>query len=505
LEVDVNSGRAGLACLNRSYVLVCLFLVSLLVIRSPAGSAQTSRGKNEPVILPLPFKMEWGQSLNPWAQTKLNTDRYRFLAGSKTVQFQFSNQAPGFWGGRQFQGLPGGYQLTDFSIARKWGTIYGFQTVGHNSRMVRSEMARSITGAGVEAPKPLFGTRIAAYYLHGAPGKTGRSSYRDSMPGSAGSELGLTLARNLGKKVKIQAELVQTQQRIPFSASANEYGARRGRRNGYWARLDGTLARTEFGLTYVDRGEGLSNPAIPRYGAGNQGIWLDARRKLKRHQFQYSGSSNVQRTSPLLGLAAREVREDTIRWTYSAGRLPQISVSETWNRQASASRFEEESICRIAMDKSIRRVNAAVAMVHARHLGSQSSGIMWDRTVLSGDFNIGITKEHRFHMRYEVNGLRQHALSQRLSSNILQFDTRFALFTGRLSLAPSLDLRRQNGNLPIFDVTAARITLATQIQMPRRIPGTDLSIYFGSNSIYTAGHSVSNRTEFTVRWNFRRM
>jgi hypothetical protein len=166
---------------------------------------------------------------------------------------------------------------------------------------------------------------------------------------------------------------------------------------------------------------------------------------------------------------------------------------------------EEEQTYRLALDKSFRRINGSVSVFHTTRADIQSVRPLWDRTVLAGDATVAIRKDQRLHIRYEENAMLQRTIAQRLSVSSLQFDTRFSLWGSKLSLAPAVDLRRQGGSSPAFDMSAARITLSATIKMPRRVPGTDLLINFASNHVSSMGHPDLNHAELTLRWNFKRM
>lgn len=494
-----------ITCSLRVRAVVCALLWTVLTLNCRTVFAQTSGSKVGPLILPLPISLEWSESVSPWAQDKLVTDSFKLLAGTKNVKLQFSNEAPSLLGGKQFPALPGGYQLTEFSLSRKWGAIYGFQSLGYSSRIVPPGLARRITGAGVEAPKSIFGTRLSAYFLRATPSSQARRLNGNSLVGSDGSQVGLTLARQLGKSTRLQAEWAQTQYDSPSPSSGNRTGFAGGARRGSWLRLDSTLARTDLNLTYVRRDEGLANPAAPWYGPGVQTVSLDVRRKLKRHQFQFSGQANGRRAAPLLGMAVQDIREGTFGWTYAPRRLPQISASQTLSRQTATGRPEEERTYRLALDKSFRRINASLALFRGTRTDLQSSRPLWDRTVLAGDGTVEIRKGQRLHIRYETNELLQRAIAQWISSTSLQFDTRVCVWGNKLSLAPALHLRRQHGSSPAFGVSAARVILSALIKIPRRIPGTDLLISFTSNHISSVGRPGWNHAELTMRWNFKRL
>jgi hypothetical protein len=124
---------------------------------------------------------------------------------------------------------------------------------------------------------------------------------------------------------------------------------------------------------------------------------------------------------------------------------------------------------------------------------------------LAGDASIAVTPEQRLHIRYEVDEFRQHTPAQRVFSSVLRFDTRFDLLAARFSIAPAFDLRRQEGSLPTFDITAARLTIAAQVKIPPKFPGTNLFLFFGTSHVQTAGGPLSSHAEFRLSWNFSRM
>lgn len=487
-------------CLRKAAVLALFWLALSQVALT--GSAQTSGAKADPLILPLPVSMEFSQSLNPLAQNRLATDRFRFQAGTKSFKLQFSNQAPSFLGGKQFQGLPAGYRLTDFSLARKWGAIYGFRSLGYSSRLVQPQSARSFTGAAAELPKSFFGTRLSAYLLHAAPAGQNLSTKNNPLAASSGSQLGVTLARQLISGTLLQAEWAQTRHSSSSSGPASRAGMAR---HGLLIRLDGTLARNDLNVTFTTRDEGLANPANPVYGPGRRSFLLEMRRKVKQHQLHYSRQSDDQRALPLLCLVARNVQEDTLRWTYAPRRLPQVSTSQTWSRQTAATRREEEGTLRLSFNKAIRSITTSLAFLRGTRRDLQFSRHLWARTALTGDATIAIRKERRLHVRYERSGLLQHQPIQAISSTSLQFDTCVNLWEGKLSLAPLLDLRRQEGSSIAFHLSTVRVLLNTVIKLPHYVPGTDLFINFASSHASSVGRPNLNRTELTVRWNLKRM
>ena len=479
-------------------------LWSFLVLPRHDGFAQASGARNDPLNLRLPVSVEWNESLNPRAQNKMATDGFKFRGGTKNFIMQFSTVAPGILGGKQFPWMPGGYQLSEFVLSRKWGSIQGFQTLRYDSRIVRPDLARTITGAGIEAPKSFLGTRLSAYFIHAAPISDAGRSKVNYLATSGGSQVGLALARELRKGTRFQAEWAEARQQSHGFLSDDRTGWFGRARRGLMLRFDSTVARTEISSTMAVRDEGLANPAAPAYGPGKQNLRLDARRKFRGHQFQLSAQSDDQRASPFLGVANGDVKEHTVSWNYAPKRLPQVSAAQTWRRQTTAGRAEQESGSRMALAKSVRRISASMALVRTRHSDLRSSRPLWDRTVISGDATVEVRKGQRLHVRYEVSGMNQHPMLLEVSASSLQLDTRVNVWSDKLSLTPTFDSRRQHGSLRALGLATARFSLSAVIKVPRRIPGTDFLIIFSSNHVRSAGQPDWNRADLVMRWNFKR-
>jgi hypothetical protein len=151
-----------------------VLLSSTILLQGMNGYAQTNSPKASPFFLPLPVSAEWNESLNPRAPNKLATDGFQFRGGTKNLKMQFSTKAPASLGGKQFPWMPGGYQFGEFSLDRKWGSLSGFRSLRYNEQLVRPDLARTLTGAGLEIPKSFLGTRLAAYFLHADPTREAR-------------------------------------------------------------------------------------------------------------------------------------------------------------------------------------------------------------------------------------------------------------------------------------------------------------------------------------------
>jgi hypothetical protein len=484
---------------------VRLLMLFFLLLHSASVFAQANGGQATPLLVPLPVSIEWGESIYPWAESKLIADRFTFLAGTQTLKFQFSNQTPGFLGGSQFQGLPGGYRITEFSLARKWGKIHAFRSLGFNPRTVPPAQARCFTGAALEMPRSILGANLSAYLLRAAPDARAPLPGISRMATPVGSQVGLALSRELGQKTRILAEWVQTN----YSASSALPGDRSllsgGTRRGLMVKFDSTLSKTDLNFTLITRDEGLANPAMPMYRPANQTLRLDVRRKFKQHQFQYGYLFDSQRAVPILQWAVRGVRDQTVRWFYAPKRLPQIAASHTWSRQHAANRNEEEETSRLSLAKTLRRINASVAILWISRVDLRSSCPVLARHAATADATFEIRKDTRLHVRYEIGRLSQLMLLQRLSTSGLQLDTRIHLWEGKLSVMPAFDFRRQGGDSPALRLSAARFAVAAQIKLPRRFPGTNLLINLGSQHFKSAGRPGQGGRELSLHWNFKRM
>lgn len=488
---------------NHTLTLVVRMLLGALLSSAP-GVAQTGGAKPAPGQPSLPVSIEWGESFNPRAQSKLATNSFRFGVNTKTLKMQYSTQAPAFLGGKQFQWMPGGYQVADFSVARKWGAIHGFRSLRFNSAAVRRDLARTITGAGMEIPKSPLGARVSAYFLHASPMEEARAAKTVSLIGSKGTQFGVALVRDFNKQARLQAELSESRHEarpMPAKESPGPFG---GARRALMLGFEGTAARTEFSSTFISRGEGMANPAAPSYAPGKQNARLNARRKFKDHQFQYSAQSDAQKAVPFLGIVVRGIREQSLSWSYVRKRMPQVSASVSSSRQTVAGRSEVERGMRLSLAKSVRRISATLGFANAQRTDLQSMRPQWRRNVLSADTGLEIGKGKRLHIRYEASSMVQDALAQKLMVSSLQMDTRVLLWKEKVSLTPTLDVRRQAGTIPAQRQTSARMALSALLKLPRWIPGTDLLLNFASNHVRSAGRPDWNRMDLTMHWNFKR-
>ena len=478
--------------------------LSWLLLPCASGIAQTNGGQAPTLPVPLPLFIEWSEAIHPWADRKLTADRFTFLAKTKDLRLQFSNQTPGFLGGSQFQGLPGGYRITEFALARKWGTIHAFRSLGFSARTVPAAQARSFTGTALELPKFILGANLSAYLLRAAPDARAGLSGSSQMAAPAGTQIGLALSRQLGKQTRLLAEWVQAHSAAPSSPPEDRSPLSGGGRRGLLVQLDSALSKTDLNLTLTTRDLGLANPAMPIYRPAERILRLDVRRRFKQHQFQYSNQFDSQRAVPILQWEVGGVKEQTVRWTYAPRRLPQLAAAHTWSRQHAAGRHEEEQSTRLSLGKTFRRISASLALLQTSRTDLLSSCAVLARRTAAVDATFMIRQGTQLHMRYEIGRLSQAVWLRHLSTSGLQLDTRVRLWADRLSLMPVLDYRRQADNSQVSALSAVRVAVAAQIGLPRRFLGTDLLVNLASQHLSSAGHPGRGNRELSLRWNFKR-
>jgi len=495
---------AIVTCLRGRLGRVWVLPLSWLLLPCASGFARTNGGQAATPPVPLPLFIEWSEAIQPWADRKLTADRFAFLARTRDLRLQFSNQTPGFLGGSQFQGLPGGYRITEFALARKFGTIHAFRSFGFSPRAVPAAQARSFTGAALESPKFILGTNLSAYLLRAAPDARARLPGSSQMAAPAGTQLGLSLSRDLGKQARLLAEWVQARFAAPSSPSGARSPLSGGMRRGLMVKFDATLSKTDLNLNLITRDLGLANPVMPVYQPGKRTFRLDVRRKFKQHQFQYSSQFDAQRAVPILLWEGMGVKEQTVRWAYAPRRLPQVTASHTWSRQHAAGRHEEELATRLSLGKSFRRMSASLALLRTSRADLLSSSPVLAHHTAAVDATFMIRQGTQLHMRYEIGRLSQPVWLRRQSTSGLQFDTRVRLWAERLSLVPVLTYRRQADDSPASALSAVRFAVAAQIGLPRRFPGTDLLVNLASQQLSTAGRPGQGSRELSLRWNFKR-
>ncbi len=486
-------------CISRAIAWTPLCLLLFFT----GGWAQSNSRQASLPLVPLPVTMEFSQAIDPWGKDKLATDHFKLQADIGMGSLRFSNQSPGFLGGKKFLNLPGGYRLLDLSFPLRWGAAHVFRSQGFSSRGAAPERERTFAGGLVEIPSFMLGTQLTGFLLRSAPRSSSRFTKADSPARSEGSQIGLVLARAFRKSAKLRMEWTQSRpiQRFRSSGETGPYPG--GARHGLWTQFDGTLARTELTLRYITREESLVNPVMPAYSPAEQTLSLDIKRRAGQHQLQFGTRSDHQRALPMLNRMSGNVREEMFRWSYAPRRLPQLSVSRSLRRQDAAGKRQQEESLRLSTGKSTRRVNASFSVVHGRRCDVGTDRILWVRNVLAADAVWKMWENRSLHVRFEKSGLVQHSVSQRVSTSGLQFDTRGSLWEGRVSLAPALNLRRQAGSTPALSLSIFRFQIAAAIKLPRCAPGTELLLNFASIHSFAAGDPPKTRNAWTMRWIFK--
>jgi len=482
-----------------------VLLGAALLLPLNHGFAQNNKAEPRAFLPALPFSLEWNESFNPLTPKKLAADGFAFRGGSKNFKMQFSTQAPPILGGKQFSWMPGGYQLAELSLSRKWGSIQGFQSLRYNSRVVVPDSARTISGAGVESPKSILGARLTAYFLHSAPTSTTWREQSSSMTAAAGNQIGFTLARDLRKSGKLLAEWAESWHESSHTAALSPLGSfGGGGLSAFRLGLDGAPAKTELSSTLVIRSEGLTNPAAPVYNPGKKNIRLNVRRKLNGHQVQYSVQMDDQRASSFLRSVYSRILEQTAEWSFTQKGLPRIAASQSLSFQTVAGREEEERGFRLSIARSIRGTNATLSLHRALRSDLGTGRPLWHRTVWSGDATIEIYKTRCFHLRYEGNTMALYPSIQKIMSSVLQLDTRVPVWKNKLSLIPTMDFRVQTGSLPAYFLSTTRMALTAQIKAPRWFPAADFLVNLASSNNSSPGRADWSHTDLNMRWNFKR-
>jgi hypothetical protein len=276
-------------------------------------------------------------------------------------------------------------------------------------------------------------------------------------------------------------------------------------RGAFMLRLDGRLAGNEIGSTFVNKDEGLSNPAAPAYGPGSASLNVDIGRTFKGHQFLYSRQTANQRSTLPMGFAARDAGSNRAGWAFTPWRLARIQLSRSRSREAQGGRGEAEDQLVIAVSRSIRRLSASVTCNRTGRMELPSTRLLWSREVMSGDASLDLAKGRRVHLRYEANETRLRAAGQRISNSVLQADAQLNFGGEKVSVSPGFALGRQSGTLPSFDLSTTRLAIAAALRLPRWIPGVGLFINLGTHRAATAAGVKSGSTDLIFLWKFKRI
>jgi len=474
-----------------------LFIGVFLVLACPALRAQSQDKKQGIFVLPSFLKTELIQHINPWDRLgKFSTDRFKFTAGSKTYSFQFSNEAPTLLSGKQFLGLPGGYELAEFRLTKKWGSLSTFRSTGYNRRFVQSSTARKLTGLALAMPKSFWGAQLSGYFLQASPDKPAKGD--PATPGK-GAQTGFTFAKNFKKNFRLQTELSQFWQAVRSPGKQNE------QTRGLFTQLTGKLAGADMSATYRNQGEGFVNPAIPVKGRGRGLFAVNVRRTHKKLQFEYVNQADSMAESRALSLASLGIHTESVRWTYSPKLWPQFSAIGMWIRQELAGKPQSENNLRFSANKGLKHFTLGMAYLRGSRIDAMAFQPLWDTWGLIGDASMEIQKNRRLNFHYETNNLTLHQTSQLLFTQTLQCNTRLSFLADALAFVPAVDYRHQQDNLGKVNFSLVNFVLSAIVKLPRYVPGTEVLLTFSSHHLSALGQQQQNSAGFVLQWNFKRL
>lgn len=474
-----------------------LFIGLFLALVCPALRAQSQDKKQDSFVLPPFLKSELIQHINPWDRLgKFNTDRFKLSVGSKTYSFQLSNEAPALLSGKQFLGLPGGYDLAEFRLTKKWASLSAFRSTGYNRRYVQSSTARQLTGLALAMPKSFWGTQLSGYLLQASPNNPANGD--PATPGN-GTQTGFTLVRSFKRNFRLQTELSQFWQAVRSPGKQNE------QTRGLFTQLTGKLAGADMSATYRKQGEGFVNPAIPLRGRGRGLFAVNVRRTHKKLQLEYTSQLDSMAESRALSLASLDIHTESVRWTYSPKLWPQFSAIGMWIRQELARKPQSENNLRFSANKALKRFTLGMAYLRGSRTDAMTFQPLWETWGLVGDASVEIQKNRRLNIHYETNNLALHQTSQLLFTQTLQFNTRFSFLTDKLSFVPTVDYRHQQDNLGSVNLSLVNIVLSVLVKLPRHVPGTEVLLSFSSHHLSALAQQQQNSAGFVVQWNFKHL
>ena len=474
------------------------FLSTLIfVICCPLLGAQTAEKK--PVLeLSAPLKMELSQGLDPLdPHGSFATESWKLTGGGKSFSFEHSNQAPGFTTGKQFQVLPGGYELARFSSSRKWGSLHAFRTTGHDTRLVAPSLARRFSGLAAEAPKSFLGTRLGAFFLHAAPEKVKATAKSRGSSAPAASQLGLTLARDFKKGFKLESEWSQTPRPVRKSKAGSVRGSQ-----ALFVKVSGSVARSETNITVRSQGGDFVNPALPVHQLGRNSLAMDARRTFKKFEVQYARNQDRLRKSA--AFPGQSVSHEVVRWSFTPKRWPQMSAAQTWmNQVGTGSRLSEDNL-RFGVGKDLKKLKLDVAYLRGTRMDDLTFRPLWERTGIFGDASLELLQGKRLNLHYETSAVNAPSTSALLVSKMLQINTRLSWLKDRFALVPALDYREQRASAGGVPSEFLNLVMTSLIKLPRYVPGTELLVTFSSLRASAIGQPEQNLARVKVQWKFKR-
>lgn len=466
-----------------------------------AGNAREGDGKQNIVALPLRLSMEWTELFNPGAPSRLVTEGFALGGGTKSLRLQYSTRAPAALGGMQFQWLPAGYRLAEFTASGKLGSVGAFRSTGYNTALERSGFRRPVAGAGVELARALFGFRLKGSAVRSSPGEGGANLGSGLRRGEAATQIDLASGREWNGGARLRMEWSRSVI-SPGPPGQGGPGVRKAQSGDAWmVRFEGAPLRSEVAFALTDRDGGFVNAALPTLAPGGGNLRADLGRKVRGQTFRYSARSDWLHPPHAQGAPGLRAREDTVGWSWSRAPLPRIEASYYRKRRAAAGTRESEGGLRLSLSRAFGGLRAAGLYVRARRADLLSQRTLWDRRALSGELVFEMRAGRRLDVRYEANDLMPAGSPAALRTRILKADAFLEAWDKRISLAPVIELVGQRGGRA---ATALRATLGVRIVPPHWFPGADWMIRLAASRTASAAYSARTFTDLAFRWSFRR-
>jgi hypothetical protein len=270
-------------------------------------------------------------------------------------------------------------------------------------------------------------------------------------------------------------------------------------------KLGRKTAKTDFAIAVRSHGEGLVSPATAVQDRDRSWLALDLRRTFKGHELQYSNQINAQKRVLSPRMPSINVREESLRYTFSPRHLPQLSAAQTWISQRSNGKREYEEDLRLAMNKGIKRLSLGFAYLRGTRFDEFAFRPLWERAGLIGDAGIEFQKGRRLTVHYESSELMLRNTPQLLNMESVQVGTRMAYWQDRVAFMPAADYRHQRDSRGLLDMSLFNFALSVLLKMPRCVPASDLMISITARRLSAVSLPDQNTAGLILQWNLKRL
>jgi hypothetical protein len=482
--------------MRRKYLQAILSSALLAFLARVAPPAYSIEMKDKTISFSPLLKLEFSDHFNFFDPLgKFGSDIFKITAGTNALSFQYSNQAPILFGGKQFLILPMGYDLAEIDLKRKWGSLSVFRSLGYNSRFVQPATARALTGVALLAPKSFWGTQVSGYVLQASPAESGQALSSEN-----NAQAGFTVMKEFKKGFKIQSEFTQSRQ---FAETAN---AQNTSAPGLFSQFTGKVAKADLIFSYRNQGEGFTNPAIPMPGQNRNLFTANVQRTFKKFRIEYSDQWDSTAEGRIRQLPSINIHTKSVRWTYSTKRWPQFSATGTWIAWGFDARREREENLQFSLNKALRRLTLGMSYLNGRRrdiVGSDA--LLWDRSGVMADAGVEVKKNRRINFHFENTVMRFPAASQSVFSQVLQCNTRMPFMADRFAFLPMLEYRYNWDNLGVLDNAFVRLALPVSIKLPRFMRISDILLTSSIEHATVLGQPARTTPGLVFGWNFRRL